>query len=31
MRTPKSPIHPGEMLLDDFLKPAGKTQAASAG
>ena len=30
MRTPKNPIHPGEMLLEEFLKPAGETQAAFA-
>lgn len=23
---PVSPIHPGEMLLEEFLRPAGKTQ-----
>ena len=30
MRPPKNPIHPGEMLLEEFLKPAGETQAAFA-
>jgi len=30
MRAPKNPIHPGEMLLEEFLKPAGETQAAFA-
>ena len=31
-RTPQpvNPIHPGEMLLEEFLLPAGKTQAAFA-
>jgi len=23
---PVNPIHPGEMLLEEFLRPAGKTQ-----
>jgi len=27
---PVNPIHPGEMLLEEFLRPAGKTQAAFA-
>lgn len=27
---PVNPIHPGEMLLEEFLLPAGKTQAAFA-
>lgn len=27
---PANPIHPGEMLLEEFLLPAGKTQAAFA-
>jgi addiction module HigA family antidote len=31
MRPPKNPIHPGEILLEEFLKPAGETQAAFAG
>jgi len=26
MRQPKIPFHPGEMLLEEFLKPAGMTQ-----
>jgi addiction module HigA family antidote len=30
MRAPKNPIHPGEILLEEFLKPAGETQAAFA-
>jgi len=30
MRPPKNPIHPGEMLLEEFLRPAGETQAAFA-
>jgi len=30
MRAPKNPAHPGEMLLEEFLKPAGETQAAFA-
>jgi addiction module HigA family antidote len=30
MRAPKNPIHPGEMLLEEFLRPAGITQAAFA-
>jgi antitoxin HigA-1 len=30
MRAPKNPIHPGEMLLEEFLRPAGETQAAFA-
>ena len=24
---PANPIHPGEMLLEEFLRPAGRTQA----
>jgi len=28
MRPPKNPIHPGEMLIEEFLRPAGETQAA---
>ena len=27
---PANPIHPGEMLLEEFLRPADKTQAAFA-
>ena len=27
---PVNPIHPGEMLIEEFLLPAGKTQAAFA-
>jgi addiction module HigA family antidote len=27
---PVNPIHPGEMLLEEFLLPEGKTQAAFA-
>jgi plasmid maintenance system antidote protein VapI len=27
MLQPVSPIHPGEMLLEEFLRPAGKSQA----
>lgn len=30
MRPPKNPIHPGEILLEEFLKPAGETQLAFA-
>ena len=30
MRAPKNPVHPGEMLLEEFLRPAGETQAAFA-
>jgi len=30
MRPPKNPIHPGEILLEEFLKPAGETQVAFA-
>jgi len=29
-RLPVNPIHPGEMLLNEFLVPAGLTQAAFA-
>jgi len=25
---PVNPIHPGQMLLEEFLRPAGKTQTA---
>ena len=31
MRQPKNPIHPGEILLEEFLNPAGETQTAFAG
>ncbi len=27
MRTPKNPFHPGEILLEEFLQPAGITQS----
>lgn len=30
MRQPKNPFHPGEILLEEFLEPAGMTQAALA-
>jgi antitoxin HigA-1 len=30
MRPPKNPIHPGEILLEEFLRPAAETQAAFA-
>lgn len=30
MKTPKNPFHPGEILLEEFLEPAGMTQAAAA-
>ena len=30
MLQPANPIHPGEMLLEEFLRPAGKSQAAFA-
>lgn len=30
MKTPKNPFHPGEILLEEFLEPAGITQAAFA-
>ena len=29
-RQPKNPFHPGEILLEEFLVPAGITQAALA-
>ena len=29
-RLPKSPTHPGEMLLEEFLKPMGLSQAGFA-
>ena len=28
---PKNPFHPGQMLLEEFLEPAGISQAAFAG
>jgi addiction module antidote protein, HigA family len=30
MRQPKNPFHPGEILLEEFLKPSRTTQAAFA-
>ena len=30
MRPAKNPFHPGEILLEEFLSPAGITQAAFA-
>ena len=30
VRLPKDPTHPGEMLLEEFLKPMGLTQSAFA-
>jgi len=30
MRRPKNPFHPGEILLEEFLMPAGSTQTAFA-
>jgi addiction module HigA family antidote len=30
MRQPANPFHPGEILREEFLKPAGVTQAAFA-
>ena len=30
MKQPSSPFHPGEILLEEFLQPAGLTQAAFA-
>jgi addiction module HigA family antidote len=30
MRSPRNPFHPGEVLLEEFLQPAGVTQAAFA-
>ena len=30
MRPAKNPFHPGEILLEEFLAPAGMTQAAFA-
>jgi len=29
-RQPKNPFHPGEILLEEFLEPAGMTQSAFA-
>lgn len=29
-RQPKNPLHPGEMLLEEFLEPVGLTQTAFA-
>ncbi|MGB5539682.1 MAG: HigA family addiction module antitoxin [Gammaproteobacteria bacterium] len=31
MKQPANPFHPGEILLEEFLQPAGITQAAFAG
>ena len=31
MKQPKNPFHPGEVLLKEFLKPAGITQTEFAG
>ena len=30
MKAPKNPFHPGEILLEEFLEPAGITQAKFA-
>ena len=30
MRAPKNPLHPGAILLEEFLEPAGETQTAFA-
>ena len=30
MKQPKNPFHPGEILLEEFLKPSGITQTALA-
>lgn len=30
MKQPKNPYHPGKMLLEEFLKPTGLTQATFA-
>ena len=30
MKQPQNPLHPGEILLDEFLEPAGITQTAFA-
>ena len=29
-KQPKNPFHPGEILLEEFLEPAGVSQAAFA-
>lgn len=31
MKQPKNPFHPGEILLEEFLKPSNLTQMAFAG
>jgi addiction module HigA family antidote len=31
MKQPRNPFHPGEILLEEFLRPGGMTQAALAG
>jgi len=31
MKQPKNPFHPGEILLEEFLQPAGVTQTEFAG
>jgi len=31
MKQPTNPFHPGEILLEEFLRPAGITQTAFAG
>lgn len=31
MKQPKNPFHPGEILLEEFLEPAGVTQTEFAG
>ena len=31
MKQPKNPFHPGEILLEEFLAPAGMTQTEFAG
>ncbi len=31
MKQPKNPFHPGEILLEEFLQPAGITQTEFAG
>lgn len=30
MKQPKNPLHPGEVLLEEFLKPGGMTQTEFA-
>ena len=30
MRQPKNPFHPGDILLEEFLRPAGMTQSELA-